>query len=138
MTDRDRRRLGASDARLITRVGAVLDAMAAQGHPMLVTDGPRTQAEQILLWKQGRETPGPVVTHADGIGTLSLHQRGRAADCAFLDVDGQPSWSETHPWRLYGETAEQHGLVWGGRWPAPTTDRPHVQLPPDDPSVRVT
>lgn len=128
MTARDRARLGASDQRLIDAVAKLSALMTAQGHPIMVTDGVRTTAQQILLYKQGREVPGPRVTNCDGVRVKSEHQRGRAADCCFLTPDGQPTWEG--PWQLYGDTAEDCGLEWGGRWKK-RPDKPHVQLPKD-------
>jgi peptidoglycan L-alanyl-D-glutamate endopeptidase CwlK len=131
VTERDRKRLGACDQRLLDKLERVLDAMAVQSHPMMVTSGARTTAEQILLWKQGRETPGPIVTQISGIGTdRSEHQKGRAADVCFLTPDGAPTWEG--PWSLFGEVAEGEGLAWGGRW-RKFPDKPHVELKPDLP-----
>ena len=50
----------------------------------------------------------------------SYHQFGLAADVAFKR-NGKVVISERDPWawkgyQLYGETAEQVGLTWGGRW----------------------
>lgn len=105
-------------------------AMAVIGHPICVTSGIRTAAEQAALYAQGRTTPGKIVTDADGIRTLSNHQRGTAFDVAFLQ-DGKPSWAEHHPWLLLGTVGEALGLSWGGRWTAPNRpDRPHFQWKP--------
>lgn len=127
-------RLSGVHADLVGKVQRVLTAMAALGHPMVVTDGVRTDARQAELYAQGRTAPGRIVTHADGVTVRSRHQislvdgLGRAVDCAFLDADGRPSWAEHHPWALYGQMAEVLGLVWGGRWQK-LRDRPHVELP---------
>lgn len=130
MTDRDARRLGPVDHRLRAKLVRVLTTMREEGHPMMVTSGVRSLAEQILLYKQGRETPGPIVTRIDGVTTKSQHMLGRAADCCFLDADGKPTWEG--PWERYGDVAEDEGLVWGGRWKR-FHDRPHVELQKDLP-----
>jgi peptidoglycan L-alanyl-D-glutamate endopeptidase CwlK len=137
MNPRDAHKLLGCHPDVILGVDRVLTTMAAAGHPMMVTDGFRTVTQQVILWNQGRTTPGPgvtkkrplgrVVTHADGIRTLSNHQSGRAADCCFI-VAGKPSWDEALPWDLYGETAEAVGFSWGGRWPKGKTDKPHIEL----------
>lgn len=138
MTPIDRARLVGCATSLIAAVEQVLDEMEHYGHPMLVTDGWRTVEQQQAIWwsdrlmdADGRVQLKPSIvkpkTWADGILVLSNHQHGRAADCAFL-VDHHASWDEHLPWTLYGDTAERHGLAWGGRWMPPKTDKPHVEL----------
>lgn len=105
------------------KVLAVLADMSAAGHPMWVTDGFRTVAQQKALYAQGRTKPGPKVTNCDGVKNPSNHQSGRAVDCCF-EIDGKPSWEG--PWKLYGDTAKKHGFKWGGDWAKP--DRPHIEM----------
>jgi len=111
---------------LAIAITKLLSVMADLGHPMKVTSTLRTVEEQARLYAQGRTTPGAIVTACDGVTKLSNHQRGHAVDCAFL-LNGQPSWAETHPWRLYGELGKALGCRWGGDWPHP--DRPHLEWP---------
>lgn len=116
---------------LIVAVTKILNAMAAIGHPMLVTDGVRTQAEQAALYAKGRTAPGAIVTNADGLLKKSNHQPhddgwGHAVDCCFL-VDGKPSWAHELPWDAYGHLALALGLTWGGTWTG-LVDRPHIEL----------
>ena len=108
---------------LARRIGRVLDAMRQAGHPMRITDGYRTVAQQAALFQQGRTTPGPKVTRCDGVRYPSPHQSGRAVDCCFA---GDHPYSEAHPWALYGEKVRAEGLVWGGHFGTP--DRPHCEL----------
>ena len=136
------------DPRLRLKIIVILRAMDLQGFPMVVTAAARTQAEQVALYRQGRELVngvwtripgGTTVTNADGILKASNHQVtadgfGRAVDCCFLvdgpDRDGElttPSWDEKHPWMLYGVAGEAQGLKWGGRWTSPH-DAPHLEL----------
>jgi hypothetical protein len=123
---------------LVAKVNRLLYALAELGFPMMVTDGARTDAEQILAYKKGRDASGrvvqphAVVTNCDGIHTRSNHQVHEdgfayAVDCCFL-VDGRPSWDDKLPWDLYGLAAEKLGLRWGGRWSHPV-DRPHIEMP---------
>lgn len=117
---------------LVEKVKRILYACAELGHPMMVTSGVRTDAEQQALYAIGRTKPGRRVTNLDGINKRSNHQTkadgyGHAVDCAFL-VNGKPSWAEHHPWALYGLMAESQGLIWGGRWTT-LVDRPHIELP---------
>ena len=103
----------------------VLDAMAANGTPMRITDGLRTTGQQVALWQQGRYGDTRArVTQMDGVHRRSLHQDGRAVDCCFL---GPEPYSESHPWGKYGDEVKRAGLVWGGDWRRP--DRPHAELP---------
>jgi peptidoglycan LD-endopeptidase CwlK len=126
------RKLAGVHPTLVEKVTRILYALAELGHPMLVTDGLRTDAEQVALYAKGRTAPGPKVTNADGVRRRSNHQakadgHGYAVDCCFL-VDGNPSWDDAHPWRLYGEAAKALGLRWGGEFVG-LVDRPHIELP---------
>lgn len=132
MTDHDTAKLAGVHPYLVERVGRVLSAMDALGHPMMVCDGVRTADQQRALYAQGRSKPGNIVTKADGVTTKSNHQPhadglGHAVDCAFV-VNGQPSWDVSKPWKAYGACAESVGLSWGGDW-ASLHDLPHVELP---------
>lgn len=131
-------RLAGVHPMLVECVTRIMTAMSALGHPMMVTDGLRSTAQQQALFAQGRTKPGKIVTYIDGVRKKSNHQAkadgfGHAVDCCFLvDVDGDgpddPSWAETHPWELYGAMARALGLVWGGDWTT-LVDRPHIELP---------
>lgn len=114
----------------------VLSDMDAAGYPMMVTDGARTDERQAELFAQGRTTPGPIVTYADGVRNRSNHQlrgdgKAYAVDCAFVVAreDDPESFTVTWdgPWALYGQTAQNHGLSWGGLWHHP--DNPHIEWP---------
>lgn len=107
-----------------TKVLAILRRMDELGHPMIVTDGFRTEEQQKALYAKGRTAPGRIVTDADGVKNKSNHQSGKAVDCCFL-VDNKPSWDERLPWSLYGRIAKEHGLKWGGDWKKP--DKPHIE-----------
>jgi peptidoglycan L-alanyl-D-glutamate endopeptidase CwlK len=55
--------------------------------------------------------------------------------CAFDFVPlrhGKPVWGDTGAdleiWTWCGELAESEGLEWGGRWPKPQRDLPHLQF----------
>lgn len=134
MTDVPIEKLRGVHPRLVAAFARISYALAELGHPVIVTDGVRTLEQQRALYAQGRSAPGKVVTNADGVTKQSNHQPkadgfGHAIDCAFL-VDGQPSWDDSHPWRLYGEAAKSQGLIWGGEWTS-IVDRPHIELPED-------
>lgn len=133
LTAHDTAKLVGCHPRLVSAVTALLNAMTALGHPMMVTDGLRSTAQQQALYARGRTTAGPKVTNADGIVKRSNHQRhddglGWAADCAFV-VDGLPSWDVRLPWKTYGVLANTFKLRWGGSWSS-LHDLPHVELDP--------
>ena len=97
------------------------------------TGGVRTEAQQAELYAAGRskaktlaETP-----HGRG-GALDLYPArvtaGRVAGI-YLPTDGAASLER---FARYGELAEAHNLIWGGRWLKafpPHGDCPHVELP---------
>ncbi|TKC88314.1 M15 family metallopeptidase [Trinickia terrae] len=101
------------DADFRTRLLLVYKIMREQyGYQMALLEGYRSPARQNRLAQLGG------VTNAAAF--QSYHQYGLAADNAFLR-DGKLVISEKDPWamhgyELYGQTAEQVGLVWGGRW----------------------
>jgi peptidoglycan LD-endopeptidase CwlK len=101
------------DADFRTRLLLVYKIMREQyGYQMALLEGYRSPERQNRLSKLGG------VTNAAAF--QSYHQYGLAADNAFLR-DGKLVISEKDPWamrgyQLYGQTAEQCGLVWGGRW----------------------
>lgn len=129
MTARDLGRLVGVHTDLAKILVRVFDEMDAEKAPMFIVQGVRTQAQQVALYAQGRTMPGRIVTMKDGIVHPSDHQphrdgKGYAVDCAFI---GPQPFDERHPWELYGESCEAHGLIWGGRWEHPH-DSPHVEL----------
>ena len=82
------------------------------GYEMALLEGYRSPERQDRLAQLGGVT--------NAAGYQSYHQYGLAADNAFLR-DGKIVISEKDPWamrgyQLYGQTAEEVGLVWGGRW----------------------
>ncbi|MFM0172888.1 M15 family metallopeptidase [Paraburkholderia sediminicola] len=97
-----------------TRLLLVYKIMHEQyGYEMALLEGYRSPERQNRLAQMGGN-----VTNAAAF--QSYHQYGLAADNAFLR-DGKLVISEKDPWamrgyQLYGQTAEQVGLTWGGRW----------------------
>lgn len=102
------------DADFRTRLLLVYKIMHEQyGYEMALLEGYRSPERQNRLAQMGGN-----VTNAAAF--QSYHQYGLAADNAFLR-DGELVISEKDPWamrgyQLYGQTAEQVGLTWGGRW----------------------
>lgn len=101
------------DADFRTRLLLVYKIMREQyGYEMALLEGYRSPERQDRLAQLGGVT--------NAAGYQSYHQYGLAADNAFLR-DGKVVISEKDPWamrgyQLYGQTAEQVGLTWGGRW----------------------
>lgn len=131
MTPRDYERLVGVHPVLIGVIQSVFDEMDAEGHPMFVVEGLRTDARQAELYAKGRTTPGPIVTYKNGTTNKSRHQPingyGMAVDCAFV---GPQPFDPRHPWESYGEKLEQRGVIWGGRWKM--ADKPHAEYMPTD------
>ncbi|WP_144108043.1 M15 family metallopeptidase [Paraburkholderia sp. BCC1886] len=102
------------DADFRTRLLLVYKIMHEQyGYEMALLEGYRSPDRQNRLAQMGGN-----VTNAAAF--QSYHQYGLAADNAFLR-EGKLVISEKDPWamrgyQLYGQTAEQVGLTWGGRW----------------------
>ena len=96
-----------------TRLLLVYKIMREQyGYEMVLLEGYRSPDRQNRLAQLGGVT--------NAAAYQSYHQYGLAADNAFLR-DGKVVISEKDPYamrgyQLYGQTAEQVGLVWGGRW----------------------
>lgn len=94
------------------------------GYEAVLLEGYRSPERQAELFLRG-----PSVTQAGP--NMSYHQRGLAADVAFLR-GGNLVISEREPWVMqgywvYGALAEAAGLTWGGRWKM--LDLGHVELP---------
>jgi len=111
---------------LILRCAQVQAACAARGVRIVWVQGLRTWEEQDALYRQGRLTPGKVVTRARG--GESWHNFGMAADAA-IDADPtrpglQPLWNRDDPrWWVLIEEIENAGMVSGVHW----NDAPHAQ-----------
>jgi peptidoglycan LD-endopeptidase CwlK len=108
------------------QVDEFLHACAMAGLQILVTCTFRSSAEQAALYKQGRFTPGHIVTRA--MPGQSAHNYGLAVDVVPI-VNGKPDWREEDPvWQKLGQIGEASGLEWAGRW-HDFPEFPHLQLP---------
>ncbi|MGY0559715.1 M15 family metallopeptidase [Luteimonas sp. A277] len=101
------------DPDLQQRVLAIYRVLAQEhGIRMVLVQGYRSPERQAELYREGR------VTRAGA--WQSCHQYGLALDSAPMR-DGKLQWDMGDPWTkrayfLYGELAEEAGLVWGGSW----------------------
>lgn len=98
---------------------------AKEGVILIVTHTYRSYEEQAMLYAQGREAPGKVVTWAPP--GYSWHNFRRAFDVAIKSWIGDSTRNDLYdgPWEFIGNMGEKCGLEWGGRWKKP--DRPHFQ-----------
>ena len=130
------------------RAKSALAELDAGGVPYAVTFTLRTQAEQIALFAQGRETLEMVnakrykaqmppiteadnaytVTQCDGINNYSPHQQGRAIDVVPSE-NGSPVWPDhADPrWQQISAPFKEWGFKWGGDW-TDFPDFPHYEI----------
>lgn len=137
---RDEKISGARLARLHPKARGIFRAFieeveAMNGDTCLrIMQGFRTFEEQRALYRQGRSTPGPVVTNANA--GMSYHNYGLAID--LVEMDGSPSVAgrtgvsnEVCDWKFDMSTlqaiATRHGLTWGGTFKS-IKDRPHFEV----------
>lgn len=124
-----------------SRLDAALSQLSSQGIPFRFVEGFRTRDRQQWLYGSGRPAavpygrPGPVLTNADGVNTLSKHQgdgtigSGKAADCYPLRNGSVYIPSNTDPvWASYAQAVTQQGLVAGQNFPS-LKDSPHCEMP---------
>lgn len=101
-------------------LGRILDG----GLRARIISGTRTYEQQDVLYRQGRESPGPIVTHARA--GYSNHNFGIAWDIGLFANDG--SYIDTGS--MYDRAADlglSADLEWGGSWKS-FVDKPHYQL----------
>ncbi len=108
------------------KLGVLMQAVQADGLPMMVYETIRSPGRQAQLYTIGR-TPGAAhfgrtVTRAQP--WQSPHQYGLAADVVF-QVAGRPTWDEPRKgqWDHFTILAHKAGLV------TLSFEKPHVQLP---------
>lgn len=115
------------DLRLDVRpqVNAFLAACAAADLDLLITCTLRSNAEQDLLYAQGRSAPGHVVTNARA--GQSAHNYGLALDIVPM-VNGKPDWNGSDPvWDQIGQKGVAAGLTWLGSPGSSFREKPHFE-----------
>jgi peptidoglycan L-alanyl-D-glutamate endopeptidase CwlK len=101
---------------------------------VLITCTYRSAEEQLKLYKQGRETPGKIVTNAKPGQSAhnTVNPNGLPSAQAFDVVPlihGKPQWDANDPvWQTVGEIGKSVGLDWAGDWHT-FKEYPHFQLP---------
>ncbi len=129
---------------------AAINEMVLKKIPFVITSTMRTDAEQIALFAQGRQSLDAVnalrlkavmpllpanentytVTKCDGINNKSRHQSGRAIDIVPADSRGSPYWPDNgdKAWQPIIETMEKYGFESGSKW-KDFPDFPHFEWP---------
>ena len=102
----------------------IIAECAAQGLPVLITDGMRSKEEQDELYAQGRTKPGQIVTSVRYPN--SMHNWGVAFDFCRNVKDREYDDTDNFFYRV-AFVAKQYGLAWGGDWRS-FKDKPHLQL----------
>ncbi|MDD5189440.1 MAG: M15 family metallopeptidase [Dehalococcoidales bacterium] len=101
---------------------------------ILITCTYRSNEEQLTLYKQGRETPGRIVTNAKpGESAHNCVNPNGSPSAQAFDVvpliHGKPQWDATDPvWQTVGEIGKSFGLEWAGDW-VKFKEFPHFELP---------
>jgi peptidoglycan LD-endopeptidase CwlK len=95
-----------------------------QGVKLMVVEGYRSTERQDELYKQGRSTPGPIVTRAKG--GESPHNYGKAIDVA-PTKNGQPDWNTPITPQI-AAIGKSQGFEWGGDWKGGFVDTPHFEM----------
>ena len=124
-----------------SKLEAALSQLSSEGIPFRFVEGFRTRDRQQWLYGSGRPSavpygrPGPILTNADGVNTLSKHQgdgmigSGTAADCYPLRNGSVYIPSNTDPvWTSYAQAVTLQGLVAGLNFPS-FKDSPHCEMP---------
>lgn len=99
-----------------------IDACAARGVTIQVTNTLRDAEYQAYLYSLGRTKPGDIVTNMKLIGP---HGFGLAYDIVPV-VDGKAVWDNNKLWAIAGEEGKKLGLTWGGDWKS-IVDKPHFE-----------
>lgn len=88
-----------------------------------VSSGFRSYEEQEVLYKQGRTTPGSIVTN--GKAGQSYHNYGLAIDIVFIK-NGKAIWDHPEYYEQIADVCNEYNLEWGGTW-TNFPDYPHFQ-----------
>lgn len=90
--------------------------------------GYRSPADQLEMWKKGRDSSGniidkkSVVTYAKPF--QSYHQYSLAFDCVEI-INGKADWN-TKNWARIGHVGDFYALEWAGNW-LNFPEKPHFQ-----------
>lgn len=125
---------------LASKIGQMAEMLSLDNPPITfrVTQGLRTWQEQLVLYSQGRSTPGKIVTNAEP--GESWHNFGCAVDLAPFLPQGGMDWNVNHPvWQRMIAVGESLGLTTGAKFRT-FPDYPHFQLTgswPETPDAEV-
>lgn len=91
-------------------IAELIDYANEFGMRLKVVSTRRSQRDQDRLYRQGRDTDGPIVTWT----RRSKHTSGRAVD---VTIVGSPEYEDDpESWELLGLLGEDLGLRWGGSY----------------------
>ena len=96
------------------------------GIEILITQGFRSWSGQAWDYASGRFRPGSIVTRAKP--GYSFHQYGVAFDFVPTDLSGGIHYNDMNRIQQVAHFAKSQGWEWGGDWPEPATDNPHLQF----------
>lgn len=108
---------------------AFLAECRACGLDILIYCTLRTNAEQAILYAQGRSKPGPVVTNAkpgESLHNPDANGHAWAFDAVPL-AHGKAQWADALALERMGVCGEAVGLQWAGRWRGKLRERVHFQ-----------
>lgn len=109
-----------------TKVRKVIRKLAGEGVYVCVAQAYRSNAEQNVLYAQGRTKPGNIVTNAKG--GQSNHNYGVAVDlCLYTPYGDDVIWTTTGDFKKVVKAMKAEGFKWGGDWTS-FKDYPHFEL----------
>lgn len=131
------RRIEDCHVELQMKLLACIQEWANAGLDVLVTCTHRTNAEQQVLYDQGRSKPGHIVTRAKpGQSSHNFTVHGKPASLAFDIVPlahGKPVWGtigeDLELWRRCASIAKSKGLKWYGDPGSEFVEYPHFEIP---------
>lgn len=116
----------------VTRIIAQCDNALTGKAKVRITQGLRTNAEQDIMYAQGRTTQGKKITNAKG--GQSIHNYGLAVDICLIIEGKTASWDtkkdwdndQVADWYECVKIFALHGWEWGGNWKT-FKDMPHFE-----------
>lgn len=111
------------------QASAFLQECRACGLDVLIYCTLRTNAEQAVLYRSGRDVLGPVLTNArPGESLHNPDENGSAwAFDAVPVLAGRPLWKDQQRIEQMGICGEAVGLPWAGRWRGKLRESVHFQ-----------
>lgn len=107
-----------------------------EGIEIIITCTFRSPIEQDMLYRQGRSTPGHIVTYAKGGESKHNFIMNKRPAALAYDVvpivNGKPYWTTEGQgfkiWQAIGAEGKLLGLEWAGDWQGAKREFAHFQL----------